>query len=105
MGCDPSVDDIHADLRQATEQELPSGSSMEEVKAFLAQRDIEYKVTDDVSQSPAVTMEVPETVKLIRGRVHGSKGVISEGSVMLRFYFDEQEKLIQGDVEKVFTSF
>ncbi|MEM8950961.1 MAG: hypothetical protein AAGA21_08595 [Pseudomonadota bacterium] len=98
------------DLRQAISEQLPLGSSPEPVEALIQQQGIEDFTTSGPTTGADSTLkrERPDLVNQMRyitGAVIRDvyRGIWVSESIHLRFYYDEDRKLIWSIVRSVAT--
>lgn len=104
------VDEKIEALRQAIAEQVPLGSSPEDVEAFIKQQGIEeYSTSGPYSGGgSALKRERPDLVDLVRYDTGAAIRDVYQGfwvseSIHLSFYYDKDRKLIWSIVRSVLT--
>jgi hypothetical protein len=91
-----------ADLESAIASELPNGSSVDQVFAFLKARNIEHSQLIDQADQKHMGKNPDE--KIVTAMIRDTqKGVFVSGNLSITFRFDKADKLVGSLVENINT--
>lgn len=112
MNCSTKPRVTVEEVNNAIQRETPLSSSRSQVEAFLNARNIEHSDYYGVTEEDLKNLrddEPKDKRHLIRGRMNASirnveHGWISTWGIFIKFYFDDEGKLIDYRVEKLGSS-
>ncbi len=94
------------EVQNLIDQNLSTGSTAQEILAFLDSRGIDHGPVERVDgYSLALNAGYQQNTKVINGIIRGSsRYLITTGDILIFFILDDEERLKESIVKEVFTS-